>query len=129
MTDSVPPSDSQQLAAERPWMNSALPAQDRAQLLVQAMSLTECIAQLQQTPLNQITDAALRSGLGSVILAGSATAGNVDGEAGNGFSGPEMTYCDRRKPPGTSVYYRPRYYSRSLYDFPYSAWPSRRLGC
>jgi beta-glucosidase len=54
------------------------------------MTLTECIAQLQQTPLNQITDAALRSGLGSVILAGSATAGNVDGEAGNGFSGPEM---------------------------------------
>ena len=71
------------MTAIRPWLDQSLPSEQRAALVVEAMSLDECIQQLDQTPLKQTTPERLRAGLGSVILAGSATAGNDDG---NGFT-------------------------------------------
>ena len=65
---------------------------ERAALVVAEMTLAECIQQLRQTPLNQITEDDLRAGLGSVILAGSATAGNDDV---NSFNAAEMSRLQR----------------------------------
>ena len=76
----------------RPWMNSELSAEQRASQLVAAMNLDECIQQLNQIPLNQVSADDSRGGLGSVILAGSATAGNDDG---NGFSSKEINRLQR----------------------------------
>ena len=71
----------------RPWMNTNLSAEERSRHLVSSMTLDECIQQLHQIPLNQVREDDLRAGVGSVILAGSATAGNDDG---NGFSSKEI---------------------------------------
>lgn len=74
---------------ERPWMNPALDVERRVELLLQAMTLEECAAQLLQVTIKKVDDAMLKAGLGSVILAGSATAGNDAQEASSG------QVCDR----------------------------------
>ena len=83
-----------QTVVDRPWLDRDLSIDQRTDLLLQAMSLDECIAQLQQKMMNFVTEDELRSGIGSLILASSATAGN-EGSGGNAFSGAQMNRLQR----------------------------------
>ena len=74
---------------ERPWMNAELDVEQRVAALLEAMTLEECATQLLQVTIKQVDDDILKAGLGSVILAGSATAGNDAQDASSG------QVCDR----------------------------------
>ncbi len=62
--------------AERPWMNPDLSVEERTEALLREMTREECISQLLQVRVDQVTSEQLQGALGSVILAASATAGN-----------------------------------------------------
>lgn len=62
--------------AQRPWLNASLDVEERVKLLLQAMTLEECALQLDQPRIDEASDERIRSGVGSLILATSATAGN-----------------------------------------------------
>ncbi|NEN93926.1 MAG: glycosyl hydrolase, partial [Okeania sp. SIO3H1] len=72
---------------KQPWMNASLSPEERADKLLLEMTLDECVMQLQQTMYEFAPEHLLRSGLGSLILASSATAGN---EGANPFNSEEL---------------------------------------
>ena len=48
-------------------MDKTLAVDERVELLAQALTLNECIGQLQQNMLGELQDSDIREGLGSVI--------------------------------------------------------------
>jgi len=59
-----------------PWLDTSLSADERVEALLNEMTVEECIQQLLQVRVDEVTPEQLKGGVGSVILAGSATAGN-----------------------------------------------------
>ncbi len=58
------------------WLDSAHKTEERVEALIQEMTVEECVLQLLQVRVDNVTPELLKGGVGSVILAASATAGN-----------------------------------------------------
>lgn len=66
---------------DRFWLNTDLDTEARVNLLLNVMTLEECVRQLDQICLDEVENEDLKAGQGSIILASSATAGNDAQEA------------------------------------------------